>query len=77
MMEYDIHGTWDGTSVWTGAFVAAHTNLTEIDQSVKLMCVPSSGPKRATLTEIVAGGGTASARPRWSWASASTAAALP
>lgn len=37
MMTYDIHGTWDGTNPYTEAVVAAHTNLTEINDALDLL----------------------------------------
>jgi chitinase len=37
MMLYDLHGTWDLTSKWTGPFVNAHTNLTEIQDALDLL----------------------------------------
>jgi chitinase len=37
MMLYDLHGTWDLKSKHTGPFVNAHTNLTEIQDSLDLM----------------------------------------
>ncbi|OAL56200.1 glycoside hydrolase [Pyrenochaeta sp. DS3sAY3a] len=37
MMLYDLHGTWDLKSKWTGPFVNAHTNLTEIQDSLDLL----------------------------------------
>lgn len=37
IMTYDIHGTWDGTIPSIGAIAQAHTNLTEIEQSLELL----------------------------------------
>lgn len=37
MMLYDLHGTWDLKSKFTGPFVNAHTNLTEIQDSLDLL----------------------------------------
>lgn len=37
VMSYDMHGTWDEGNKWTGAFLNAHTNLTEIKQSMDLL----------------------------------------
>lgn len=31
VMSYDMHGTWDKDSKWLGAYLSAHTNLTEIE----------------------------------------------
>lgn len=36
VMTYDLHGTWDATDQYIGAEVYAHTNLTEIDQTMNL-----------------------------------------
>ncbi|KAJ7300594.1 hypothetical protein DFH08DRAFT_725187, partial [Mycena albidolilacea] len=36
VMTYDLHGFWDGKDIWIGPIVAAHTNLTEIDEAFKL-----------------------------------------
>ncbi|KAJ2979137.1 hypothetical protein NQ176_g3433 [Zarea fungicola] len=49
MMEYDLHGTWDSTDLWIGAFVNAHTNLTEIDESLKLLWRNKIDPSKVVL----------------------------
>jgi GH18 family chitinase len=36
IMSYDLHGTWDGTDPWIGKVVGAHTNLTEIKNTLQL-----------------------------------------
>jgi chitinase len=36
-MSYDLHGTWDIGDQWTGAFLDAHTNLTEIKEDLDLL----------------------------------------
>ncbi|KAF8871692.1 hypothetical protein BD779DRAFT_1680159 [Infundibulicybe gibba] len=36
LMTYDLHGVWDAESVFTGNVIGAHTNLTEIDNSLQL-----------------------------------------
>ncbi|KAI7970129.1 hypothetical protein EIK77_008356 [Talaromyces pinophilus] len=36
-MSYDLHGTWDIGSEWTGAYLDAHTNLTEIETALDLL----------------------------------------
>lgn len=44
-MSYDLHGTWDIGSEWTGAYLNAHTNLTEIETALDLLWrndIPSS-----------------------------------
>ena len=35
-MTYDLHGVWDGTDPYIGPIVEAHTNLTEIKQTMQL-----------------------------------------
>ncbi|KAK3692975.1 family 18 glycosyl hydrolase [Podospora appendiculata] len=37
LMSYDLHGTWDAQSKWVGPYVAAHTNMTEIDLGMDLL----------------------------------------
>jgi chitinase len=37
MMLYDLYGTWDLISKWTGLYVNAHTNLTEIQDALDLL----------------------------------------
>lgn len=37
VMTYDLHGTWDSTDKFIGPVINAHTNLTEIDQTMDLM----------------------------------------
>lgn len=37
LMAYDLHGTWDGNNPYTQAVVAAHTNLTGIDNAMQLL----------------------------------------
>ena len=36
LMSYDLHGVWDAKDVFIGNIVQAHTNLTEIEQSIGL-----------------------------------------
>uniref|UniRef100_A0A8H7XJL8 Chitinase n=1 Tax=Psilocybe cubensis TaxID=181762 RepID=A0A8H7XJL8_PSICU len=36
LMSYDLHGVWDEKDIYIGSVVQAHTNLTEIVQSVQL-----------------------------------------
>lgn len=36
IMSYDLHGTWDMPNEWTGPFLNAHTNLTELKDSMDL-----------------------------------------
>ncbi|EPS92980.1 hypothetical protein FOMPIDRAFT_1056393 [Fomitopsis schrenkii] len=35
-MTYDLHGVWDGNDPWIGSIVLAHTNLTEIKDTLQL-----------------------------------------
>ncbi|KAF2466138.1 glycoside hydrolase [Lindgomyces ingoldianus] len=37
VMSYDLHGTWDKGNKWTGNFLNAHTNLTEIKDALDLI----------------------------------------
>ncbi|THX63759.1 glycoside hydrolase, partial [Aureobasidium pullulans] len=37
IMSYDLHGTWDKGNKWTGAYLGAHTNLTEIQDAIDLL----------------------------------------
>lgn len=37
IMSYDLHGTWDKGNKWTGAYLNAHTNLTEIQDAIDLL----------------------------------------
>jgi chitinase len=36
-MSYDLHGTWDIGDEWTGAYLDAQTNLTEIEPALDLL----------------------------------------
>ncbi|KAJ7502451.1 hypothetical protein B0H11DRAFT_1712411, partial [Mycena galericulata] len=36
VMTYDLHGVWDGTDPYIGPLVLAHTNLTEIVETMQL-----------------------------------------
>ncbi|GME48568.1 hypothetical protein CNMCM5793_006895 [Neofusicoccum parvum] len=49
MMTYDMHGTWDKGNKWTGAFLNAHTNLTEIEQSMDLLWRNDISPDKVVL----------------------------
>lgn len=40
LMSYDLHGVWDSSDP-IGNQVLAHTNLTEIDQALDLVCFGS------------------------------------
>ncbi|KAJ7864946.1 hypothetical protein B0H14DRAFT_2734817 [Mycena olivaceomarginata] len=49
LMSYDLHGTWDRNDTWIGPVVAAHTNLTEIDEALKLFWRAGVKPAQITL----------------------------
>ncbi|KIJ27013.1 glycoside hydrolase family 18 protein [Sphaerobolus stellatus SS14] len=48
-MEYDLHGTWDGTDPSIGPVVNAHSNLTEIEQSFDLLWRNSIDPSKVVM----------------------------
>ncbi|KAJ4245209.1 hypothetical protein NW762_014079 [Fusarium torreyae] len=48
-MSYDLHGAWDIGNKWTGAFVGAHTNLTEIKSSLDLLWRNKVSPSKVVL----------------------------
>ncbi|PCD21124.1 hypothetical protein AU210_016550 [Fusarium oxysporum f. sp. radicis-cucumerinum] len=49
VMSYDLHGAWDIGNKWTGAFVGAHTNLTEITSSLDLLWRNKVSPSKVVL----------------------------
>ncbi|KIH92205.1 hypothetical protein SPBR_02226 [Sporothrix brasiliensis 5110] len=49
VLEYDLHGTWDIGNQWTGAFLNAHTNLTEIRGSFDLLWRNNVDPAKINL----------------------------
>lgn len=49
LMTYDLHGTWDGTDPFIGAVALAHTNLTEIQQSLDLLWRNNIDPARVSM----------------------------
>ena len=49
MMSYDLHGVWDSSDVYIGPYIAAHTNLTEIDQFLKLLSRNNIDPAKVAL----------------------------
>ncbi|KAB8349837.1 hypothetical protein FH972_023850 [Carpinus fangiana] len=49
VMTYDLHGTWDSTDPYIGPYVYAHTNLTEIDQTMQLLWRNNIDPSKVTL----------------------------
>lgn len=48
-MSYDIHGTWDSTSKFTGPYIRPHTNWTEITQGLDLLWRAGVAPAKVTL----------------------------
>ncbi|KAF4552683.1 putative glycosyl hydrolases family 18 protein 1 [Elsinoe fawcettii] len=49
LMSYDLHGTWDSTVKSIGSVVNAHTNLTEIEQSLELLWRNDIDPGQVVL----------------------------
>ncbi|KAH8812727.1 chitinase [Xylogone sp. PMI_703] len=49
IMTYDIHGTWDSTDPAIGSVAQAHTNLTEIQQSLELLWRNHINPAKVNL----------------------------
>ena len=49
VMTYDLHGTWDSSDPYIGPYVYAHTNLTEIDQTMDLFWRNSISPSKINL----------------------------
>ncbi|KZZ87786.1 Glycoside hydrolase, subgroup, catalytic core [Moelleriella libera RCEF 2490] len=49
VMSYDLHGTWDGTNPYLGAYVNAHTNLTEIDTALNLLWRNDIKPEKVIM----------------------------
>jgi len=49
VMTYDIHGTWDANITSLGAYVRAHTNLTEITESLDLLWRNDIDPAKVSL----------------------------
>ncbi|BCS04193.1 glycoside hydrolase family 18 protein [Aspergillus luchuensis] len=49
IMTYDLHGTWDKGNKWTGEFLDAHTNLTEIKASLDLLWRNNIPPDQVVL----------------------------
>ncbi|KAF7165321.1 hypothetical protein CNMCM5623_009526 [Aspergillus felis] len=48
-MSYDLHGTWDMGSEWTGAYLNAHTNLTEITTALDLLWRNNIKPSKVNM----------------------------
>lgn len=49
IMTYDLHGTWDQNDKNIGSVVNAHTNLTEIDQTLDLLWRNEVDPQKVVL----------------------------
>ncbi|KFY47845.1 hypothetical protein V495_01790 [Pseudogymnoascus sp. VKM F-4514 (FW-929)] len=49
IMTYDIHGIWDSDVASLGPYARAHTNLTEIEESLKLLWRNNINPSRVNL----------------------------
>ncbi|KAK3321874.1 hypothetical protein B0H66DRAFT_638391 [Apodospora peruviana] len=49
VMTYDLHGTWDAIDPWIGNIMLAHTNLTEIRQTMDLMWRNNIPPAKINL----------------------------
>ncbi|KAL4973055.1 carbohydrate-binding module family 18 [Aspergillus desertorum] len=48
-MAYDLHGTWDIGDEWTGPYLDAHTNLTEIKSALDLLWRVDISPSKVNL----------------------------
>jgi len=49
VMSYDLHGLWDKGNIWLGAFLNAHTNLTEISEYLDLFWRNNIMPSKMNL----------------------------
>lgn len=49
VMTYDLHGTWDATDPYIGALALAHTNLTEINDTMDLLWRNNINPARINM----------------------------
>lgn len=49
VMTYDIHGVWDSTIDSLGPYAHAHTNLTEIEDALKLLWRNNINPSRVNM----------------------------
>ncbi|KAK4143160.1 glycoside hydrolase superfamily [Dichotomopilus funicola] len=49
VMTYDIHGVWDSKVNSLGPYARAHTNLTEIEEALKLLWRNNINPERVNL----------------------------
>ncbi|KAJ5667620.1 chitinase [Penicillium longicatenatum] len=49
VMTYDLHGVWDSTDPYIGSVALAHTNLTEITESLDLLWRNNIDPAKVNL----------------------------
>ncbi|KAG2000885.1 hypothetical protein GB937_010731, partial [Aspergillus fischeri] len=49
IMSYDLHGAWDKGNKWTGSFLNAHTNLTEIKDALDLLWRNDIDPSKVVM----------------------------
>ncbi|KAK1756646.1 glycoside hydrolase, partial [Echria macrotheca] len=49
VMSYDLHGMWDFPNKWTGPYLNAHTNLTEISDALDLIWRNDIKPEMVVL----------------------------
>ncbi|KFY63163.1 hypothetical protein V496_04149 [Pseudogymnoascus sp. VKM F-4515 (FW-2607)] len=49
IMSYDLHGPWEKGNIWTGEYLNAHTNLTEIDSALDLLWRNNIDPAKVVL----------------------------
>ncbi|KAJ5621955.1 chitinase [Penicillium herquei] len=49
IMTYDLHGTWDSSDPYIGSVALAHTNLTEITESLDLLWRNNIDPAKVNL----------------------------
>ncbi|KAJ5848907.1 CAZyme family GH18 [Penicillium rubens] len=49
IMSYDMHGIWDEGNKWTGSYLNAHTNLTEIKQGMDLLWRNDVNPDQVVM----------------------------
>ncbi|KAH8802952.1 hypothetical protein F5884DRAFT_903558 [Xylogone sp. PMI_703] len=49
VMTYDLHGTWDAIDPFIGNLMLAHTNLTEIKQTMDLLWLNNIDPEKVTM----------------------------
>ncbi|OAA41490.1 Chitinase II [Beauveria brongniartii RCEF 3172] len=49
LMSYDIHGMWDKHNKETGPYLRGHTNLTEIDEGLKLLWRVGVEPSKVVM----------------------------